>query len=1094
MKLAGTIRWMLFTVATVAAAGGGGAYWFLTRSDELLKAELLKHLAATFPSAEFSIHRANFDLSGQVRAYDVKLTFPGDDFASLSIAELVIGLNRDLLAESQTVEIERIRLVKPRAWVIRHDDGTWNWQQLKVLRQEGRVLPDLEIEHGTVTVQYELPSPQHPLDFNCTELKLTATPSSEQSFAIKLSARVDGAGPLQANGDFHLDGSPWKASVGMKGLMVDPALIGKVLTIRPELKDYLQHAQTRWIQLAAGEFPRDATAAANRGSRPSRAHLPSADPLMDLGVQLLMDLQAGFRHGEGDQPMEFAVKADVRNGRLTNKLLPLPLHDLTGQFYVDRSQVVIKELHGMHGESSITLSAKWSTTEPPVLTVKARHIAVDEALAVRMPLPLQKIIRSLTLRGDCNLDAQVTRTEAGYVPDVELSLSQGSLNYEKFPYPIRDVSGTLSWHGDLAHLEGKGLAGLAPVTATGTIKQPGPGAEMAIVLKAEDIPVDQTLMQASPEVVRNSIAALNARGTLDAWVNLIKPAGEGTKFTPRITAKVRDGSVMYEKFPLRIDRITGLVRWDGETAEFEKLTGRHADAEIVCEGSFQKGEPGQLELVFLGTHLPFDSELYEAIPPRLQDGWNELRPAGRFDAAAKLSWQPGGDLELKFPKVQLKHAELNLAHFPFPWNNVNGELSYERDELRILNLHAEHDDCRLRGKGIGVFPADLPWNLRFTEFFVDDLPTTPALRRALPDQLRMIVDALNPTGTVSIQGPIAFFGPNDRRDTVGIQWETDVLLSGSNLTLGQRIDRIHGRVGLHGSWDGHEAVIHRGELDLDSLEILEHQLAEIRGPFRYQQGELVAGSRQAAVGPVLQARNEISLAEQIHAKAIDGTLTFNSVLNFGDLTDYRLRILMIGGNLERYAQIYLNNQKDIRGNINGWIDLQGQGDDADTMTGSGYVRIEPAELYELPVFFQTFQLFGPQFQDRSAFKKAEFLFTVANQRFRFSKIDLMGNTIRLVGRGAVRFDGIVDLEFYSMLGRNQIPIPGVRELIGALSRGWVGVTVSGHISDPHVDRRAIPELDDALQQFLGAFDPRGMNPPTRLPIPRSGQSPRPNPR
>jgi hypothetical protein len=300
---------------------------------------------------------------------------------------------------------------------------------------------------------------------------------------------------------------------------------------------------------------------------------------------------------------------------------------------------------------------------------------------------------------------------------------------------------------------------------------------------------------------------------------------------------------------------------------------------------------------------------------------------------------------------------------------------------------------------------------------------------------------------------------------------------------------VSGKVTLHGAWDGENAVIHHGALDIDSLEVFEHQLTQVKGPFRYQNGELIAGSRQALSGPLDQVAKDIHWEDQISGRFIDGLVLLNGQVRFDEDPAYQLRLFLNGGNLERYAQTYLKGQSNIRGNMNGWMDLRGTGTDPDAIAGAGRLTIRPAELYELPVFMQVFRVLGPQIQDRTAFKEADFRFTVANSRFNFHRISLDGNAIRLFGRGYVRFDSVVNLEFYSELSRSQMRIPLVSDIVGLMSRGWVGVTVTGRIQDPQVAMRAIPELDDALRQFLGAFEPRLVVPPPRLLPPRSGQAP-----
>lgn len=1093
MKFLPTFRGLVLTSLAIAAAGGGGAYWFYSRSDEFLKQELLRQLGAMFPECRVDLDRARFDLAGRIRAHAVALTLPDDDAPALSVAELVISLDRDQLADAQAAVIHKVRLVRPQVRVVRHVDHSWNWQRLRVARGAGGVLPDVEIEYGTVTVQWEQPDALPAVEVIGTEVRLSALASSEQSWTATMTGRVDGLGPVRVRGEWGLDGKPWKLSADTEGLVIDQRVIAKALLIRPDWRRYLDDAESRIEELSTGVLRRpEAQASANRSARRGASiggH--GRDGLKDLGIQLLTDVSLQMASGE-DGP-DFSVEAAIRNGRITNPLLPLPLHEVSGSFMADRTKIELTDLRGRHGEAVIHFGGLWTPTEPPTWSVRGRRIVIDEVLSSRVPAPLQKLLQAMNLAGVCDFDAEFLRTEQGCVPKVDLALTRGSMTHEKFRYPVRDVEGTLSWRGELAILEARGRAGTSPITATGTIKNPGPGAEMTIELRAEELPIDAALLEACPELVRRAAAALEVRGRADFWARLKKPAGLGEKMTPYIIGRLRDCSMKYEKFPLPVDRITGLLHWDGETARFERLQGRHAGADITASGTYwhQSGN-GKLDLTLGVTNASFGEELFAALPERLQAAWQEFRPSGRFDAQTQIAWSPGRGVDVRISSATLREGEVTLRSFPFPWYNVAGQFSYADDELKVVSLSAEHDDCRLRGAGQGTFAADRPWKFKFTEFFVDDLPTTPALRRALPPELRTVIDGLNPSGSISLHGPITFFGPDDRRDDVGITWNTDIVFSGSDLTLGIAVKNIHGRVTLRGAWDGEHAVIQHGYLDIDSLEVFQHQLTQVKGPFRYQRGELIAGSQQAIVGPLAQAAKDIHWEDQISGRAIDGLLLLNGIVQFEDEPRYQLRMFLNGGNLERYAQTYLNGQTNIRGNLNGWMELRGHGTDANDLSGAGRLKIQPAELYELPVFMQLFRVLGPQLQDRSAFKEADFKFTVAGSRFNFSSIILDGNAIRLIGRGYVRFDGVISLEFYSQLSRSQMRIPLISDLVGMMSRGWVGVTVAGQIQDPQVEMRPIPELDDALRQFLGVFEPTLLVPPNRLTPPKTGNGPAPS--
>jgi hypothetical protein len=193
-----------------------------------------------------------------------------------------------------------------------------------------------------------------------------------------------------------------------------------------------------------------------------------------------------------------------------------------------------------------------------------------------------------------------------------------------------------------------------------------------------------------------------------------------------------------------------------------------------------------------------------------------------------------------------------------------------------------------------------------------------------------------------------------------------------------------------------------------------------------------------------------------------------------------MQVTMSRGRLESYARQYLRGQSDLAGVMNGWLYLWGKGRSEDQIKGRGAMQIAPAALYELPVFVQVFQALRMDAVDRTAFDRADVLYNIQNSRFNFETIDLVGKAISLRGRGYVRFDGAMQLDFYSDLARNQIRIPVIHEIAGMLSRGWVGVKVTGNIGSPQTKIIPVPELDEAMKQFLGSFEPQ---PPAR---PNSG--------
>src|SRR5262249_15825605 len=151
--------------------------------------------------------------------------------------------------------------------------------------------------------------------------------------------------------------------------------------------------------------------------------------------------------------------------------------------------------------------------------------------------------------------------------------------------------------------------------------------------------------------------------------------------------------------------------------------------------------------------------------------------------------------------------------------------------------------------------------------------------------------------------------------------------------------------------------------------------------------------------------------------------------------------------LARYAQLYLPGRNQLRGVINGWVDLTGQGASPQRVSGRGQIQISPAALYELPIIVQIFKVLQLAPLNKTAFNHAFVAFDVGGGQYHIRRADLVGDGIQLRGRGTVGFSGTTALDFYSMIPKNQeLPIPIVREMIGEATKGWVGVKVRGTLS------------------------------------------------
>ncbi len=1104
--MAAVFKLMIVLVLLIAVAGGGGAYWFYSESNELLRGEALRQLSELAPDLKFGIERAAYDLSGRACLYGLSVQLPGDVEPALYVPETLLTLDQQQMTDFTNVTVKRVRVVKPLLRVTRHGNDRWNWQGIMVRSSGGTPpLPDVEIEHGTVVVELQRDG-RATRKLKLNDLHLTTHPTAARQVALVVSTRIDPAGPLNATIDLNLDGFPLTIDATWKNFPVDDGLLQLLGDVSPIIEAKLQQGRRSMAELMAKQVAAVSVPQSSMSERTpsghsqamrleSRVQLPPVSTPAEFGLTCVCDLTAKFHLDEAGVSPRFQVMAKLKSGQLSNALLPFPLYELGGVLYVDDREAIVRGLHAENGSARLTsLDANVVAGGTPQVELHAKGIEIDEPLKARLPESARRLLDSLALTGMCDVDvkSRVIKSQAGrdkLIWDADLKLSKGSVAHEKFPYRVRDVTGTVKLIDNVAQIEGQGTAGGSPLTLIGTVMNPGPDQDADFFIKVDRLPVDAELLAATPPVVSKVISELSLKGQGDVHFRARRPAGPGQRFKLNLDIKLRDSSCSFKDFPYAVNHLSGLVFWDGDVVRFEDLAGEHDGAVLAAAGSYQRlPAPGRLNLSIHTKNAAFDRALESAIPASLRQVWNEFQPKGRFDCDTEISWVPGQPCEVTLPNIQIKEADVQLVSFPWPLHDLKCDLAYAAPKLEVKSFSARHDDTHIHGRGTAIVRSGERWRMRFEELFVDDLVPDATFRKALPEQLRLVSETLNPTGKFSISGPVELYGPQRTADSVSAAWNAKMVLAGCAVNAGVRVEDIHGRINLQGGFDGEQTDL-SGQLDLDSISVfrqpsgLSHQITRVAGPIRLQQGQLTAGAR-AVVLPAKGATAP-SLSEQIVGEAIDGKLTLNAVVDLRTEPEYRASLTLTKGRLERYAQKYLRGQSDVAGIMNGWLNLSGRGTSAEQVQGRGKLLIAPAALYELPLFVQMFRTLRLDASDRIAFDQAAVEFNIGNSRFNFNRILLEGQAISLRGQGYVRFDGEMQLDFLSMMAQSRLRVPLLNEIANRLSRGWVGVKVTGNVGTPQTQTIPFPEFDDSMKQFLATF---GATDPPPLPRKRSSSN------
>ncbi|MBA4031275.1 MAG: hypothetical protein C0478_10365 [Planctomyces sp.] len=1091
-----TLRWMTSIVLLVGMAGAGGGAALYFRSDSMLREEALRQFTRACPDAKITLDGARFDFSGHIRLFNLQITPPGEESPLVVIPELIVTLDREQLSDHQLIVIEQLRVLQPHIHLKRRGDGSWNVDSLVFAKQATAALPELFIESGRCEIELETAvqmASHHAVQGNSRQgdsqegfasgpvstsividdLAWTCLPVSAKQLAIRGEARVGDIGRLVIDdATVSIDERFWSVQGEWQALRFTQAAWKFATVFDPRL-------QQQWAeQWGKAMIALDAPAQTRL--------LPDMPP-----GQLQANLSFKASQQSASKPPEYEVHAKIVSGSVAHPAIPMALTGLSGACELTQDVVRVSSLTAATGFAQWSASGEhqWSTGRTTFRS-GVEELELTDGLRQRLPPSLRKWADELRLTGlfraECVLDHELG---AAWVPRMTIYGREGTFRYAKFPYPVMDVSGRITVAGTRLDLEAKGMAGGVPVLFKGVAMNPGPMADAAIEVRTRGIAIDETLKSNAPPVIGDTLRMLRMEGKADLVARIIRPPGLGRKWEFQLAAQVFEGRLKCTKFPYELQQVNGVVTWIDDTLELSKVTAQHGTATLQGSGTYKKRPEGdRLELIVAVNQGEFDQSLYDALPPHLQETWRELGPRGPFDTDLTLGWSPGGEVDVAIPTLKLLGGDATLKQFPYPITDIRGELAYRAGELNILRLSGRHDDTTFRLKGFGEFTGGKS-RVVFEEFFADDVLVTAAFRRAVPASLKPTLDALNPAGPFSVNGQVEFVQSPLDKSSQDVAWKVEFVLPGNELTTGLKLEKVSGKVQCQGTSVAGVTEL-QGSIDLDLVRIMGYQVGVVRGPFRLENGELSVGAKELIVNTDAKLPpRRIPIEERLSGKTCDGVITLDAMVWLNQpVAAWQMKSTISRASLERYAQMYLNGQSNLRGTMNGWMDLKGRAGDTQTIIGAGQLQISPAAIYELPIFVQMFrslQLDGNA--SKAAFDYVDLNFRVADERFNFTSIDLVGSALSLRGRGSIRFDGGIVLDFYSMLARNQIRIPVIHEVVGALSRGWVGVEVRGNVGAPVSRLKPVPEFDDAMKQFLGAFNPaNAVRPPplkTFQPIP-----------
>ncbi len=236
--------------------------------------------------------------------------------------------------------------------------------------------------------------------------------------------------------------------------------------------------------------------------------------------------------GQGSEPATFTADLSFKKASLKSDQFSSPVSDISADAVFTPDLITVKSFSGRYGESMVSLAGQvWPDQEHQEfcyrLSLNFEQVRLNDDLFNFMPESLKKIVTELKPQGKLNISADLNKENLTDPLDYRITIDcLGDIaNFPQFPYPLRDITGTLSITKDTITLEDitATLGDSVPGTAeASTIKLNGQIAfadnafsSALLNLSANNIFFDECIGAALPQHIQPLYSGLSPAGRFD---------------------------------------------------------------------------------------------------------------------------------------------------------------------------------------------------------------------------------------------------------------------------------------------------------------------------------------------------------------------------------------------------------------------------------------------------------------------------------------------------------------------------------------------------------------------------------------------------
>lgn len=829
-----------------------------------------------------------------------------------------------------------------------------------------------------------------------------------------------------------------------------------------------------------------------------------------------------------DQLPTFEIKGRLDNFGIDDPRLPMAIAGLSTPFLVNNNGIVVQNLQGAidhttglnltYTQVGLFQRKAWRC----VGTVNQFVLNSRPRLTAWLTASGHKFMRIFSPSGTGNIAFDVSHDGRSLSKKITGDITDLSFAFEKMPYQVDHCTGKIELIGTHCDFSIQSTIHNQPVSITGYADNIGIGSTPSYRLNLKvpsNIPIDEKLLtsiKAQP-VLSKVVQAFNPSGFLNGSC-IIERATPESPINKWFDIRLNECSIKHKNFPYPIHHVSGQVLVNNLNFEFRNLLGRNNNGLVQCNGLW--AEASGLDLKFQCRNVPLDDQLRQALQPEIREIWDGFRPRGAIEHLNVFLRLPSGakevdlQVEATFPEsdaAAANYVSIFPIWFPYQINHLTGKLNVGQGRISLQDASGRHHKTRFACEGQGRY-TNTDWSIRLKNLLVTALPVDADLLAAVPESLATPLAQLRFEGLANLNGEITLagakihnefaptpsvppaqrnqaqfakqFAPGGRAQQAShstpaynppessMAWDVRINTNQANMLVGLPLKNVFGGVRLTGIYDGAN-IDCDGHLDLDSMTVYDHQVTKITGPFKIDNQRVTAGKfvekSSQAPGVIASLQTiDSAPAESISGILYKGVVRLDAQMNTFGKNDFFVQSTLADGCIATACQDFAPDLKNVTGHSFAKFQMTGDSTGTHSHRGKGVVELRDAKIYELPVFISLLKLVNVRQLTRTAFDSGNIDFKLLGERIVFERMEFIGDAISLLGDGEMNLDWDIDLNFYSVIGRNRLNIPLISKLYREGSQRTLAIKVNGKLDNPKTHSTVLPEFNENVRQLFNS--------------------------